>query len=130
MHSLFKAAPKSAQIEVTAQGVYTIPIDAGIQLVRDLFEDIGVGRLRADRYFKNISFDDVSQLDETDLTEAIAVGLDYLTDPGDEHSVVKEALLKRLDAQFPPRIGRFGRFVYRVGRSYNKVWPTRHTLAR
>ena len=127
MKKLRKAAPLSAQIEVSAKGVYTIPTEAGIKLVLDLFKDIGVDRLRADRYFANLTFADVSELDDTDLTEAIAVGLDYLTDPVDDRSVVKEALLKRLDVQFQYRPGQF---VFRVGRSYSKAWPTPHTQAR
>lgn len=113
-------APKCAQIQVSAKGVYTIPTDAGIKLVRDLFEGVGVDRLRADRYFANLSFSDVSDLDGADLTEAIAVGLDYMTDPVDDRSAVKEALLKRMEAQFPHPIGRFA---FRVGDSYSKIWP-------
>lgn len=113
-------APQCAEIEVSANGLYTIPKEAGIKLVRDLFEDVGVDRLRADRYFANMSFSDVSELDDADLTEAIAVGLDFMTDPVDERSAVKEALLKRMEAQFPHPIGRF---VFRVGDSYSKIWP-------
>lgn len=114
------AAPSSAQIQVSANGVYTISTEAGIKLVRDLFEGIGVDRLRADRYFANLAFSDVSELDDADLTEAIAVGLDYMTDPVGDRSAVKEALLKRMEAQFPHPIGRF---VFRVGDSYSKIWP-------
>lgn len=94
-------------------------------IIRDLFEGVGVDRLRADRYFANLSFADVSQLDDIDLTEAIAVGLDYLTDPMRDHSVVKDALLKRLDAEFAHG---HGRFIFRVGGSYNVVWPNHRTL--
>lgn len=121
-------APKCAPIEVSTKGVFTIPTETGIKLVRDLFEGVGVNRLRADRYFAHMSFEDVSELDDMDLTEAVVVGLDYLTDPVDERSVVKEALLKRLDALFPRPAGR--PFVYRVGRSYTKEWPTLDTQAR
>lgn len=93
--------------------------------VRDLFEGIGVDRLRADRHFANLTFSDVSELDSIDLTAAIAVGLDYATDPQRDHSVVKDALLKRLEAQFP-RL--HGRFAYRVGCSCKMVWPNHRTL--
>lgn len=121
------SAPKCAKIEVSANGVYNIPKEAGIELVRDLFIDIGVDRLRADRYFANLTFSDVSQLDDMDLTEAVAIGLDHMTDPVDDRSAVKEALMKRMEAMFPHRPGCFA---FRVGRSYSKVWPTQHTLAR
>ena len=126
--SICSQAPKSAQIQVSANGFYTIPTDVGIQMVRDLFEGIGVDRLRADSYFAHLSFEDVSELHDTYLTEAIAVGLDYMTDPEDDCFAVKEALIKRLDAQFPRPVGR--PFVYRVGRSYSKTWPTLDTQAR
>ncbi|MQA23641.1 hypothetical protein [Rugamonas rivuli] len=120
------SAPKSAKIEVSADGFRAIPTEAGIKLVRDLFEGIGVDRLRADRYFANQSFSDVGEVDDTDLTEAIAVGLDCLTaEPAGDRSAVKDALIKRLDAQLgSPR----GRFTFRVGRSYKKVWPNQRTL--
>jgi hypothetical protein len=114
------SAPQCAEIQVSANGVYTISTESGIKLVRDLFEGIGVDRLRADRYFANLSFSDVSELDDADLTEAIAVGFDYMTDPLDDRSAVKEALFKRMEAQFPHPIGRF---VFRVGDSYSKIWP-------
>jgi hypothetical protein len=120
--SICSQAPNSAQIQVSANGVYTIPTDLGIKLVRDLFEGIGVDRLRADSGFAHLSFEDVSELHDTYLTEAIAIGLDYMTDPEDDRSGVKEALLKRLDAQFPRPVSH--PFVYRVGRSYSKAWPT------
>ncbi|WP_373991920.1 hypothetical protein [Duganella sp. BuS-21] len=119
-------APKSAQIEVSAKGVYTIPTEAGIKLVRDLFEGIGVDRLRADRYFAPLSFDDVSELADDELTEAVAVGLDYLTaEPAGDRSAVQDALIKRLEAQFPHPIGRF---IFRVGGSYSRAWPNHRTL--
>jgi len=125
--SICSPAPKSAQIQVSANGVFTIPTDIGIKLVRDLFEGIGVDRLREDRYFMNLSFEDVSELVDDELTEAVAVGLDYITDPVDDRSAVKEALLKRMEAQFPHRLGCF---VFRVGHSYSKAWPTADTPSR
>lgn len=121
-----KIAQKRAQIEVSAHGVCTIPTEAGIKLVRDLFDGIGVDRLRADRYFMNLPFQDVSELDDADLTEAISVGLDYLTaEPVGDRSAVKVALIERMEVQFgSPR----GRFLFRVGGGYSKVWPNENTL--
>lgn len=120
------SAPQSAQIQVSADGVYNIAKEAGIKLVRDLFKDIGVDRLRADRYFVKLTFADVSELDSIDLAAAIAVGLDYATAPQRDHSAVNDALLKRLDVQFPRPHGR--RFVYRVGFSCKTEWPNHRTL--
>lgn len=119
-------APQGAQFEVSAKGVHIIPTNVGIKLVRDLFEGIGVDSLRADRYFANMSFSDVGELGDDELTEAIAVGLDYLTaEPVGERSAVKAALIERLEAQF--RIPR-GPVAFRVGASYSKVWPNQRTL--
>ncbi|MYN47439.1 hypothetical protein GTP23_20550 [Pseudoduganella sp. FT93W] len=119
-------APRSAKFEVSADGSYTIPTEAAIKLVRNMFEGVGVDRLRADRYFLNLPFSDVSQLDDTDLAEAIAVGLNYLTDPMREQAAIKDALLKQLDTQFSRKNGRF---IYSVGSSYKMVWPNHRTLA-
>jgi hypothetical protein len=116
-----KHAPQSAQIEVSADGFRTIPTVTGVKLVRDLFEGIGVDRLRADRHFMNLSFSDISELPDEDLTEAIAVGLDYLAaEAKNKRSVVKVAQAKRVEAQLG---GLTERLHYRVGRSYSKVWP-------
>ena len=116
-----KHAPQSAQIEVSADGFRTIPTVTGVKLVRDLFEGIGVDRLRADPYFMHISFSDISELPDFELTEAIAVGLDCLvTESDNERSVVKAALSERVEAQLG---GLAERLHYRVGRSYSKVWP-------
>lgn len=119
-------APNHAQIHVSANGVYNIPKEAGVMLVRDLFEGVGVDRLREDRYFANLTFSDVKELDSIDLTAAICVGLDHLTDPVRDHSVVKDALLKRLEEQFPHR----RQFIFRVGCSCKMMWPNHRTLMR
>jgi len=58
---------------VSADGAYNIPKEDGIKIVRDLFKHIGLNRLRADHYFANLTFSDVSELDSIDLTAAIAV---------------------------------------------------------
>ncbi|MYM97902.1 hypothetical protein [Duganella vulcania] len=117
---------QDTQIKVAADGCRNIPTDVGIKLVRDLFEGIGVDRLRADRYFAHLSFCDVSELGDDELTEAIAIGLDYLTaDSASDRSIVKTALMELLAAQFGnPR----GKVIFRVGRSYTKAWPNDRTL--
>ena len=116
-----KPAPQSAKIEVSADGCRAIPTDIGIKLVRDLFEGIGVDRLRADRYFMNLAFEDVSELVNDELTEAVAVGLDYLAaEPANERSTVKAALVARVEAQ----LGDLNeRLCFRVGARHSKVWP-------
>ncbi|MEV4783404.1 hypothetical protein [Burkholderia sp. LMU1-1-1.1] len=116
-----KPAPQSAQIEVSADGVRAIPTDIGIKLVRDLFEGIGVDRLREDRYFMNLSFEDVSELVDDELTEAVAVGLDYLAaEPANERSAVKAALVARVEAQ----LGDLNeRLHFRVGAYHSKACP-------
>ena len=122
-----KCAQQNAQIEVSADGVRAIQTDIGIKLVRDLFEGIGVDRLRADRYFMNLSFEDVSELDDADLTEAIAVGLDYLAaEPANERSAVKATLVARVEAQ----LGDLNeRLCFRVGADHSKAWPKPATPA-
>lgn len=114
-------APLGAQIQVSTDGFRAISTDAGIKLVRDLFEGIGLDRLRTDRYFSNLSFSDVSELDDADLTEAIAVGLDFLAaEPASERTAVKAALVAQVEAD----LGSLNDGVrYRVGRSYSKAWP-------
>ena len=121
MTTCTKPAPQSAQIEVSADGVRAIPTEIGIKLVRDLFEGIGVDRLRADRYFMNLSFENVSELVDDELTEAIAVGLDYLAaEPTNERSAVKAAVVARAEAQ----LGDLNECLcFRVGFSHSKVWP-------
>lgn len=102
-------------------GAYAIPNEVAVQFVRDLFEGIGADRLRAHSHFINVPFEDIGDLSDDQLTEAISVGLDYLTDvPVEGRTAVQDALLKRLDNQFSPS-GR--RFVYRVGESRFKSWP-------
>lgn len=120
MNTYSKAAPKCAQIEVFADGFCAIPTNAGIKLVRDLFEGIGVDRLRADRHFANLSFSDVSELPDSELTEAIAVGLDFLAaEPASERNAVKAALVKQVEADLGSLADGLR---YRVGGSYSKVW--------
>lgn len=116
-----KSAPVGAKIEVSADGLRAIPTEIGIKLVRDLFEGIGVDRLHADRYFANLSFSDVSELPDGELTEAIAVGLDFLAaEPASERNAVKAALVKQVEAE----LGNLADGLrYRVGGSYSKVWP-------
>lgn len=127
MFTRTKPAPQSAKIEVSADGVRAIPTDIGIKLVRDLFEGIGVDRLRANCYFMNLSFEDVSELVDDELTEAVAVGLNYLTaEPANERSAVKAALVARVEAQ----LGDLNeRLCFRLGADHSKARPKPATPA-
>lgn len=102
-------------------GAYSIPTEVAIQFARDLFGDIGADRLRAHSQFISVPFEDIGDLSDDELTDAISVGLDYLTDvPAEGRPPLQAALLKRLDNQFRPS---WGRFIYRVGDSRCKSWP-------
>ena len=118
MKSSRKCAQPSAHIKVASDGCRNIPEAIAIKLVHNLFENIGVDRLRASRQFQFVQFNEVDELCDLDLCEAIHVGLNHLSDhPVDAHAQAR--LIERVEAQ----VGTLSRpFAYRVGRSYSKRW--------
>lgn len=98
--SIKKSTPQPAHIVVAADGCRNIPTLIAIQLVRDLFEGIGVDLLRSHRCGMQLSFEDVSELADADLGEAIAAGLDYVkSEPKAQWSFVKANMVARIEAQ-------------------------------
>jgi hypothetical protein len=114
-----KYAHQNAQVKVAADGCRNIPEAIAIKLIHNLFENIGVDRLRASRQFQFVQFNEVDELCDLDLCEAIHVGLSHLNDhPVDAHAQAR--LIERIEAQ----MGTLSQpFAYRVGRSYSKRWP-------
>lgn len=116
-----KSTPQSGHIVVAADGCRNIPTLIAIQLVRDLFEGIGVDRLRSHRCGMQLSFEDVSELADADLGEAIAAGLGFLMSvPEADRSAIKASLVKRIEAQ----LGDLSSSVcFRVGFTNSIRWP-------
>lgn len=100
MTNRHKAALQGAQIVVAADGCRNIPSAISVHLVRELFKDIGVDRLRAHRSGMQLSFEDVGELADADLGEAIAAGLDYVnSEPKAQWSLAKASMVARIEAQ-------------------------------
>lgn len=107
MTSMHRSAPKGVfsktKIVATFQddkwGNKIITRATAIELVRELFKDMGLHHLRANRYFTNMTFIDVSALANDDLAEAISVGLGCLDCPAaPKHSALNQIVAKRVAA--------------------------------
>lgn len=122
-----KSTPQSGHIVVAADGCRTIPEPIAVEIVRALFEHVGLDRLRESTAVGPVQFNDVSELCDVDLCDAMDIGFKLLSAETDNSRIwahvvkrVKAYVISRVEAH----LGSLEQpFAYRVGRSYVKYWP-------
>jgi len=122
-----KSTPQPADIVVAADGCRTIPEPIAVEIVRALFEHVGLDRLRESTAVGPVQFNDVSELCDLDLCDAMDVGFKLLSAEVDDDGI-RAHVVKRVQAYVTSRVeahlGSLAQpFAYRVGRSYVKYWP-------
>jgi hypothetical protein len=119
MPQFTKTAPKSAQIQVAADGCRNIPKPIAVKVVGLLFENIGLDRLRESSQLGNVQFNEVGEFSDLDLCDAMDIGFKHLSaQPVDHHARAHQ--VNRIEEY----IGTMAQpFAYRVGQSYTKGWP-------
>lgn len=124
-----KSMPQRGHIVVAADGCRNIPEPVAVEIVRSLFEHIGLDRLRESTAVGPVQFNDVSELCDLDLCDAIDIGFKLLSAEVEaDDSGMRANAVKRVKAHVINRVemhmgSLVQPFAYRVGSSYVKNWP-------